>query len=98
MVKWNEDRDIEDETAEENDPEKPNLDEMKEKFREDLRTRREKDDAFMEEFGTQLKEKLVFVIDDIKADISASFVFLKILDKIKDNFQFRKDLIDRQLA
>lgn len=34
MIKWNEDRDAEDEAADENDPEKPNLDEMKEKFRE----------------------------------------------------------------
>lgn len=40
----------------------------------------------MEEFGNQLKEKFVFVIDDIKTDISAQFVFLKILDRIKDNF------------
>jgi hypothetical protein len=57
MAKWDEDRDAEDEAADENDPEKPNLDEMTEKFREKLRERREKDDAFMEEFGTAMKDK-----------------------------------------
>ena len=29
MKKWDEDRDVEDEQADENDPEKPNLEEMK---------------------------------------------------------------------
>lgn len=40
----------------------------------------------MEEFGTALKEKNVFVIDDIKTDISAEFVFIKLLDRMKENF------------
>lgn len=53
-----------------------------EKFRTELRERREKDEAFLEEFGNALKEKSVFVIDDIKTDISADFVFIKLLDKI----------------
>ena len=48
---------------------------------------REKDLNFMmEEFGPALKEKLVFVIDDIKEDVSAEYVFIKILDRMKDNF------------
>jgi hypothetical protein len=51
-----------------------------------LKDRREKDDAFMEEFGTALKEKNVFFIDDIKTDISAEFVFIKLLDRMKENF------------
>lgn len=74
MKQWDEDRDTQDEEEDENDPEKPNLEEMIEKYRESLRERREKDEAFIEEFGTSMKEKNVFVIDDIKTDISAEFV------------------------
>jgi hypothetical protein len=47
-----------------------------------LRQRREKDEAFLEEFGTAMKEKKVVVIDDIKSDISAEYVFVKLLDRI----------------
>lgn len=86
MAKWEEDRDAEEDAAEENDPEKPNFEEMLEKEKEVLKERREKDEAFIEEFGATLKEKGVLVIDDIKADVSAEFVFIKLLDKIKDNF------------
>jgi hypothetical protein len=95
MRKWDEDRDVEDDAADEGDPEKPNLDDMTEKFREALRERREKDEAFIEEFGTALKEKSVFVIDDIKTDISAEYVFIKMVDRMKDNFLYRNDLIER---
>lgn len=95
MNKWDEERDQQDEADDENDAEKPNLEEMMEKVRTDLRERREKDETFIEEFSTALKDKNVYVIDDIKTDISADFVFIKILDKIKDNFLKRKDLIER---
>jgi hypothetical protein len=71
---------------------------MTEKFRERLRERREKDEAFIEEFGTALKEKQVFVIDDIKTDISAEYVHVKLVDRMKMNFAFRNNLIERQLA
>ena len=40
----------------------------------------------------------MFVIDDIRADTSADFVLIKLLDRIKDSMQFRKDMIERQLA
>jgi archaellum component FlaD/FlaE len=98
MDKWDEDRDAEDEASDENDPEKPNYDEMLEKEKETLKERREKDEAFTEEFGNALKEKGVIVIDDIKADVSAQYVFVKLLDKIKDNFLLRHDLIEKQQA
>lgn len=39
----------------------------------------------------------MFIVD-LKADSSADFVFIKILDRIKDNIAYRKDLIERQLA
>lgn len=57
MAKWEEDRDAEEEAAEENDPEKPNLEEMLEKEREVLRETRTNDDTFFEEFATALKDK-----------------------------------------
>ena len=71
MAKWEEDRDAEDEAADDNDPEKPNYEEMVEKERETLREGRGTDDAFFEEFSSALKDKQVFVIDGIKSDISA---------------------------
>lgn len=40
----------------------------------------------------------MFVVDDIRADTSADFVLIKLLDRIKDNLQYRKDIIERQLA
>lgn len=76
----------------------PNYDSMEEVEREKLREQRAADDTFFEEFAQALKDKQVFVIDDIKSDTSADFINIKLLDRIKDNFQFRKDLIERQLA
>ena len=54
MQRWDEDRDGEDEAADENDPEKPNLEEMMDKEREVLRERGKKQ-SFIEEFGTALQ-------------------------------------------
>jgi hypothetical protein len=76
----------------------PNYDAMEAVEREKLVESRGTDDAFFEEFSTVLKDKQVFVIDDIKTDMSADFVNIKILDRVKDNFLNRKDLIEKQLA
>ena len=38
------------------------------------------------------------MVDEIRADTSADFVLIKLLDRIKDSLQFRKDMIERQLA
>ena len=46
MAKWDEERDAQEEADDEGDPDKPNLEEMMEKFRTDLRERREKDEGF----------------------------------------------------
>jgi hypothetical protein len=59
---------------------------MLEKEREGLREARTTDDAFFEEFSAALKDKEVFVIDDIKSDTSAEFIFIKLQDRIKNNF------------
>lgn len=85
MAKWDEERDASDEAADEGDPEKPDLEAMLEKEREVLREARTNDDTFFEEFSTALKDKQVFVVDDIRADNSADFVMIRVLDRIKDN-------------
>ena len=95
MAKWDEEREAQEEADDEGDPDKPNFEEMMDKYRTELRERRDKDEGFLEEFGTALKDKNVFVIDEIKTDISAEFVFIKILDKIQDHFVRRKDLIEK---
>jgi hypothetical protein len=96
MEKWEEEQDEEDATWKEEDPEKPVYEEMLDKFKEQLREQREKDEGFLEEFGTALKEKGVRVIDDLEADVSADFVQIKLLDKIKDHFLYRTDMIEKE--
>ena len=98
MLKWEEEQDAEEEAADEGDPDKPNMEAMLDQQREALREARTSDDAFFEEFTAILKEKQVFVIDDIRADSSADFIFIKLLDRIKDNITYRKDMLERQLA
>jgi hypothetical protein len=71
---------------------------MLDKVREQLRESRGNDDTFFEEFSTVLKDKQVFVVDDIKADASSDFIMIRLLDRIKDNLQYRKDMLERQLA
>jgi len=58
----------------------------------------DKDTAFLEEFADKLKENGVQVIDNIQTDISADYVHIKILDKLKSRMSFRKDLIEREQA
>lgn len=76
----------------------PNYDTMEEVEREKLREQRTNDDALFEELAQALRDKQVIVIDDIKGDLSADFVHLKLVDRVKDNFINRKDIIERQLA
>jgi len=68
---------------------------MLEKERETVRTQREADEGFLDEFKGALKEKGVPYIDDIKTDTSADFVFVKLCDRLKENFQMRNDLVER---
>jgi len=98
MAKWDEERDAEDEQADEEDPEKPNLEEMREKQRETIRTQREADEGFLEEFATALTEKGIPVLNDLAADTSAQFVHVKLDARLHDHFQMRPDLIERQQA
>lgn len=85
MAEWDENRDTEEADNDDNDEEKPNFDDMMEKHREDIRTQREADEGFLEEFATTLKERGIPVLDDIKTDISADFVFVKMNARLSDN-------------
>jgi adenylate/nucleoside-diphosphate kinase len=98
MKEWDDARDQEEEAADEDDPEKPNLEEMMNKQKENIQAQREADEAFLGEFAEALKEKGVPVIEDINTDTSANFVFVKLNDKIKAHFQMRPDLLERQQA
>lgn len=98
MKDWDDARDQEEEAADEDDPEKPNLEEMMNKQKETIQAQREADEGFLTELAEALKEKGVPVIDDINTDTSADFVFIKLNDKIKAHFQMRPDLLERQQA
>ena len=98
MTEWDEARDQEEEAADEDDPEKPNLEEMMAKQKETIQGQREADEAFLAEFAEALKEKGVPVIEGVDTDTSADFVFVKLNDKIKSHFQMRPDLLERQQA
>lgn len=52
----------------------------------------------MEALATAFRDKGVPVIDNVKTDASAAFVFVKLLDQLKDHFQLRPDLIERSQA
>lgn len=69
-----------------------------EKQREDLRERLSKDDEFLEDLVNNLKERNVEVVDHLKTDISAEYVFIKLLDKVKNHMVNRTDLIEKELA
>ena len=46
----------------------------------------------------KMKENGVEVIDNLSTDISAEFVHIKLLDKLKTRIQLRTDLIEREQA
>lgn len=97
MKAWEDERKEADAQALEDEPvpdEKTRREEIEEKMRELL----EKDSAFLEEFADKLKENGVEVIDNIQTDISADYVHIKILDKLKARMSLRKDLIEREQA
>ena len=85
IKEWNEARDQEDADAEENDPEKPDLAEMKQKAADELTEQLAKDAQFLEEFCEALRAKKVQVIQDLETDVSAEFVHIKLLEKLKEN-------------
>lgn len=97
MKAWEEERVEADKQALEDDPvpdEKTRREALEEKLRELL----DKDTAFLDEFAEKMKENGVEVIDGLNTDISADFVHIKLLDKIRPRMQLRTDLIEREQA
>ena len=70
------------------------------KHEETIRTQIEADTTFLEEFVAELKEKGIPVIPELKSDTSAEFVFIEMTNdaRLKQHFQMRPDLIERQQA
>jgi len=67
--------------------------------RDDIKEQRDTDLEFVEAFTTEFKTRCGETsVVTIKTDISAEFVFVKLIDKLKDRFQMRQDLIERQQA
>lgn len=93
-----------DEEEKEKDPneyleeEAPVYEEMLEKIQEQAREQLEKDNAFIDEFVEALKEKRVEVVENLNTDISAEYVHIKIVDKLKGHLKYRTDLIEREQA
>lgn len=96
LDEWNEARDQQDQDEDDNDPDKPNLDEMKQKAQDEIQEQLQKDTDFLAEFCEALKEKKVKVIQDLETDVSAEFVHIKLLEKLKEHIQHRPDLIERE--
>jgi hypothetical protein len=65
--------------------------------REKIRAQIEADTTFLDEFVQELKDKGIPVIDDLKADTSAEFIFIKMTNdaRLKKHIQMRPDLIER---
>jgi hypothetical protein len=93
-----------DEEEKEKDPneyleeEAPVFEEMLEKIQEQAREQLEKDNAFIDEFVEALKEKRVEIVENLNTDISAEYVHIKIVDKLKGHLKYRSDLIEREQA
>jgi len=69
---------------------------MLEAEKEKLRELREKDETMLTEFIEFLKEKKVEIVDNITTEVSAAYVHIKILDKLKTRMQFRSNLVEKE--
>ena len=70
---------------------------MFETERNDLKEQRDGDLEFMEAFTAGFKERCgEKSVVTIKTDTSADFVFIKLMDLLKERFQMRQDLIERE--
>jgi len=100
MAEWEDARDAEEAEFEENDDEKPNLDNMKEAKAEEIKATCESDETNLETLKTQLTEewKAVEVLELDTSKISADFVHIKLLSLLKNHIKYRKDLVERAQA
>lgn len=95
MKAWDEERIEADKQALEDEP-VPDITSRREGIEEKMRELLEKDTAFLDDFAEKMKENGVEVIDGLNTDISADFVHIKLLDKIRPRMELRADLIERE--
>ena len=95
MKAWDEERIEADKQALEDEP-VPDITSRREGIEEKMRELLEKDTAFLDDFAEKMKENGVEVIDGLNTDISADFVHIKLLDKIRPRMELRADLIQRE--
>lgn len=92
MEAWNTEKEEADAAALEamEHPEKPDLEEMMKEHKEKITAQQEADKEFFGDADggliNELAQKGIPVIDDIPADTSADFVFLKLVDRLKAHF------------
>lgn len=101
MDAWDTDRDEADKERLEamEHPQRPDFEEMMKDLKEKITTQQEADKEFFGDADggliAELAQKGIPVIDDIRADTSADFVFLKLVDRLRPHFQMRPDLVER---
>ena len=96
MDAWEEERLAQEAEESENDDEKPNLEKDVEKQAEKIKEQHAKDTEFLEGLKEALTAKFIPVIEIDTSTISAEFVNIKLLDRLKAHFNYRKDLIERE--
>jgi len=92
MIEWDKNRDQEE--ADEDDPEAPNLNAMLDESKEKLIESRNTQSDFCDEFIEKLKEKKVPVVK-INGDLSIERVHLRVLSELKSYIEFRNSLFER---
>lgn len=96
MKEWDENRDQEDADALADEEQCVPVETRLENKQEEMRNQRDADAEFIDALVEKFKEEGVEVFDEIQTDISADFVHIKILDKLRPRMQLRKDLIERE--
>jgi len=92
MIEWDKNRDQEE--ADEDDPEAPNLNAMLDESKEKLTESRNTQSDFCDEFVEKLKEKKVPVVK-INGDLPVERVHLRVLSELKSYIEFRNSLFER---
>lgn len=65
---------------------------------EELTTQRDADQEYLDALIEALAEKNLPCIKEVKTDISAAYVHIKLIDLLKDYFSLRPSLLERQQA
>jgi len=97
MEEWEKNKQQENDDFLEENPDKPELETMMQEEKDKLQEMHEADEARLEEFIAFCREKQVTVVEQ-SSDVSADFVFIKLVDLLKNRIRYRHDLIEREQA